>query len=151
MHYKSKPILVEAWVISEVERYSHANIVAVHLLTDEVDLNGNPLTIRRKVLAPMLARITPREGDYWVEAPNPDGSTYAYLNPKDVFESKYKPISKEPGAPVPGDLAAGSGAVESPGSIENLPPADTEEDEDVEPAPKPSKVAAKKGRKRKDA
>ena len=34
----------------------------------------------------MTARMVPREGDYWVV--QSDG--YVYLNPKDVFERKYR-------------------------------------------------------------
>jgi len=35
----------------------------------------------------MTARMTPKVGDYWVI--QEDG--YIYLNPKDVFERKYRP------------------------------------------------------------
>jgi hypothetical protein len=40
--------------------------------------------------AGMLARMTPRVGDYLVT--QQDG--YIYLNPKDVFERKYRPLKK---------------------------------------------------------
>lgn len=39
----------------------------------------------------MLARIAPQVGDYWVI--QSDG--YVYLNPKDVFERKYRPAPEQ--------------------------------------------------------
>ena len=38
----------------------------------------------------MCARMTPKVGDYWVV--QSDG--YVYLNPKEVFERKYRPAEK---------------------------------------------------------
>ena len=39
----------------------------------------------------MCARMIPQVGDYWVI--QSDG--YVYLNPKDVFERKYRPLQEQ--------------------------------------------------------
>jgi hypothetical protein len=52
----------------------------------------------------MTARYWPKPGDYLVQADNPDGTPYHYLNPKAVFEEKYEPsemVSSEPVPPEP--------------------------------------------------
>jgi hypothetical protein len=47
----------------------------------------------------MLARMTPQPGDYLVV----QGDGYHYLNPKDVFERKYTPITQPPASPLLGN------------------------------------------------
>lgn len=49
-------------------------------------------TLAYAVSAEMAARYTPAPGDYYVI--QSDG--YAYLNPKDVFERKYRPRDNDP-------------------------------------------------------
>jgi hypothetical protein len=77
MKYKANPIIVDGF-----------KITAIGNLTQ----NGNMLIttddgLTRQADAPMLSRIIPTIGDYWVI--QEDG--YEYLNPKAVFERKYSP------------------------------------------------------------
>lgn len=76
--YKSLPVIVDAFKIIDV---------GFTMKDDGVPLqieNGEMVIATKE----MLARITPVKGDYWVI--NADG--YIYLNPKDVFERKYKEL-----------------------------------------------------------
>ncbi len=75
MKYIANPIEVDAWRIEAVELHDD-----YALLTLEGGGKNN-------ATAAMLARMTPQVGDYWVL--QSDG--YVYLNPKDVFERKYRP------------------------------------------------------------
>lgn len=77
LKYIANPVEVEAF-----------KIVSLGALSE----NGNMFIecddgITRGADAPMLSRINPAIGDYWVI--QSDG--YEYLNPKDVFERKYSP------------------------------------------------------------
>lgn len=89
MKYRCKPIEVTAYEIVEIpksiiERSPNGKReIAVKLDNGDV----------REVFDYMTSRMLPEIGDYWVEAPNPDGSIYHYLNPKAVFESKYEAIN----------------------------------------------------------
>lgn len=84
MKFVANPVVVEAFVI--MERF-HAYCIS-----------GEPIgTITKlrldngKIVEPteeMMARMEPQIGDYWVI--QSDG--YVYLNPKDVFERKYRPM-----------------------------------------------------------
>lgn len=69
----------------------------------------------------MTARYWPKPGDYLVQADNPDGSQYYYLNPKDVFEDKYVAsevaVADDPD-PLPSlDLGEAVGAPVAEGSV----------------------------------
>lgn len=80
MKYIARPIEVDAFVIEQVGD------------PDPALMGGRELKLAETVgpwiaTHAMLARIEPKPGDYWVV--QPDG--YNYLNPKAVFESKYRP------------------------------------------------------------
>lgn len=77
MRYIGNPIEVEAFKITGIGNVSINGNLAV--TTDD--------GLTRLADAPMLSRINPEIGDYWVV--QPDG--YEYLNPKAVFECKYSP------------------------------------------------------------
>jgi hypothetical protein len=77
MKYIANPVEVEAFKIEEVLPGDDEKPMILKLE------NG-------KLVSPnhgMLARMTPVPGDYWVV--QADG--YVYLNPKEVFETKYHP------------------------------------------------------------
>ena len=79
MKFKARPVIVEAFKI---------------LFTGLKKKDGNvPLTLENgehvEATPEMLCRMpdkTVRQGDYWVIQPD----SYVYLNPKDVFERKYR-------------------------------------------------------------
>lgn len=75
MKYQANPVEVDAQEIVSVGTPLADG--SVHLALR----NGENVTAD----AGMVARMTPKEGDYWVV--QEDG--YTYLNPKDVFERKY--------------------------------------------------------------
>lgn len=79
--YAAKPIVVAAAEITGVD----SNLITGTLITFA---DGSQATASEA----MTARMTPVEGDYWVMAPQGD-TTYEYLNPKAVFESKYTQLS----------------------------------------------------------
>lgn len=78
MKYQANPVIVDAFQIAAIGEY-------------ELGV-GTPLTLDsgENVVATfaMTTRMTPVAGDYWVI--QSDG--YIYLNPKDVFERKYRPM-----------------------------------------------------------
>jgi hypothetical protein len=79
MQYKANPVLVDAFVINQInEIYKSEDL----LLT----LEGGDEVVATKE---MMSRYTPNVGDYWVI--QADG--YIYLNPKDVFERKYSLVA----------------------------------------------------------
>ncbi len=78
MQYQAKPVVVTAFKITAVKEKTLSG--AQYLKLE----NGEDVF----ATAPMLARLTPKVGDYFVT--QPDG--YQYLNPKDVFESKYEAV-----------------------------------------------------------
>lgn len=78
MKYVADPVEVDAFVIIKVGSSGSDGDLA--LLTED--------GVWRPADKGMTARYTPQEGDYWVR--QSDG--YVYLNPKDVFERKYRPM-----------------------------------------------------------
>lgn len=87
MKYIAKPIVVDAWEITDVAKE------AKHLVRNETgsDWVGGETKLlfadREEFICDegMTARMDPKPGDYLVM--QSDG--YVYLNPKDVFEGKY--------------------------------------------------------------
>ena len=84
MKYIANPVIVDAWKIIQVfpRADSHGNNFQILRLENDNLVQAD---------AGMLARINPVIGDYWVV--QEDG--YIYLNPKEVFERKYRPHVKE--------------------------------------------------------
>ena len=81
MKYQANPVVVDAFKITKVMDGSQDHPMILQLE------NG-------KLVSPnagMTARMIPAVGDYWVI--QSDG--YIYLNPKDVFERKYRPLNEE--------------------------------------------------------
>lgn len=76
MRYIANPVEVEAHRIVDV--YSSARSNCLLRLENGVEVEATP---------EMTARTSPVVGDYWVI--QSDG--YIYLNPKEVFERKYRP------------------------------------------------------------
>ena len=77
MKYVANPVVVDAYRIAEV----HASKTRGMRLNLE---SGDVVCATPE----MTSRMTPVAGDYWVI--QSDG--YVYLNPKDVFERKYRPV-----------------------------------------------------------
>jgi hypothetical protein len=78
MLYIANPVEVDAFKIVDVGKHDPGGM--------SVQIDSEP-RMWRLVSAEMIARMTPKIGDYLVE--QSDG--YVYLNPKDVFERKYSP------------------------------------------------------------
>lgn len=77
--YIAQPVVVDAFVITHVEEVVHTpRRVGIPLRLED----GNHVIASPE----MTSRMTPKVGDYWVI--QTDG--YIYLNPKDVFERKYR-------------------------------------------------------------
>lgn len=81
MKYRANPVEVDAFVILGITPKLDGEILYHELKLD----NGQ----RVRADGPLLARMTPQIGDYWVI--QSDG--YVYLNPKAVFERKYSPVN----------------------------------------------------------
>lgn len=79
--YKAKPVVVDAFQIKEI--YSFNQSTGAYELRLE---NGDMVVVTQS----MCARMTPTVGDYWVL----QSDMYTYLNPKDVFERKYKLVDE---------------------------------------------------------
>jgi hypothetical protein len=77
MKYIANPVVVDAWKITFVGD-TWADTGDVYL---EMENNGHMYASRE-----MCARMTPKVGDYVVM----QSDQYVYLNPKDVFERKYR-------------------------------------------------------------
>lgn len=75
MKYIANPVEVDAFKITAINGDDTGPII--------VDLENGKSEIASKA---MTSRYFPQIGDYWVI--QADG--YAYLNPKDVFERKYR-------------------------------------------------------------
>jgi len=79
--YKANPVVVDAFRIAKVgplaDQGGNFRILELE--------NGNLVQADQG----MTARMTPTVGDYWVI--QSDG--YVYLNPKEVFERKYSPLT----------------------------------------------------------
>lgn len=84
MLYRVRPsITVNAFIIEEVRLEEGQDGITLTVRDTET---GH--TMRKLATLDMVSWMMPRVGDYWVVTS--DG--YAYLNPGDVFESKYEPI-----------------------------------------------------------
>lgn len=77
MKYIANPVEVDAFKIRGIGERAASGLLMQ--LEDMTTVVATP---------EMLARMTPTVGDYWVI--QADG--YVYLNPKDVFERKYRPV-----------------------------------------------------------
>ncbi len=77
MKYIANPVIVDAFVIKEIILKNVYGAACIVTLENEEKKEATP---------EMLSRINLKVGDYWVV--QSDG--YEYLNPKDVFERKYK-------------------------------------------------------------
>lgn len=77
MKYIANPVEVQADRITEIGEVDDLGRLALRLE------NGNWYMASK----PMLSRIVPAPGDYLVT--QEDG--YTYVNPKEVFERKYRP------------------------------------------------------------
>ncbi len=81
MKYEALPVIVDAFVIVETNMAKY--LMGADLVLD----NGETVYADRN----MCARMVPKPGDYYVT--QSDG--YVYLNPKEVFERKYKKTETE--------------------------------------------------------
>ena len=79
MKYQANPVIVNAHIIVGVGSILPDGGMRCALQ------NGSNV----KATKEMISRFIPSEGDYWVT--QSDG--YEYVNPKDVFERKYSPVS----------------------------------------------------------
>lgn len=84
MKYQANPVVVDAF-----------KIVSVALLGGDAVIPGQYSCVLDNgendvASAEMCSRYEPGAGDYWVI--QSDG--YVYLNPKEVFERKYSPLSE---------------------------------------------------------
>lgn len=78
MEYTAKPVKVNAHTIIGVGSILPNG--SMHCATQDGE--------NRVATKEMISRFIPSSGDYWVITS--DG--YEYLNPKDVFEKKYRPM-----------------------------------------------------------
>jgi hypothetical protein len=84
MKYVANPVIVDAFQIVKVEPMPPADPpLERNLMLDD----GRIV----KATVEMMARMEPKVGDYWVI--QSDG--YIYLNPKEVFERKYRPFNEQ--------------------------------------------------------
>jgi hypothetical protein len=81
MRYVANPVEVDAFQIVTVGDKTSNGLT---LLLD----NGETV----HATSGMVARMDPKPGDYWVVQV---AGGYIYLNPRDVFERKYRPVSGE--------------------------------------------------------
>lgn len=81
MKYIANSVEVDAYVIEAVAPMEADGSVFLKLSEGQ---NG-------KATPAMMSRMGPNTGDYWVI--QEDG--YVYLNPKDVFERKYRPKTND--------------------------------------------------------
>ena len=79
--YIANPVEVDAFKIVSVGKPSDHD-GSIHVALD----NGKNVIANRG----MTSRMEPKAGDYWVI--QSDG--YVYLNPKDVFERKYRSMEE---------------------------------------------------------
>jgi hypothetical protein len=78
MKYVANPVEVDAYVIKAVKKYLGDDNHYLTLAEIEKEVTATPA---------MTSRMLPVPGDYWVI--QADG--YEYINPKAVFERKYRP------------------------------------------------------------
>lgn len=86
MKYVANPVEVEAEIIEDTNPVEPDGSMVLLVRGD-----GTLHTVRAD--QGMLARYLPKKGDYVVT--QADG--YVYLNPKEVFERKYRPWVARPG------------------------------------------------------
>ncbi len=79
MKYIANPVIVDAFKIVKVGPVADLSAGEQTLKLED----GNLVQTDKR----MTARMSPQVGDYWVI--QSDG--YIYLNPKEVFERKYRP------------------------------------------------------------
>jgi hypothetical protein len=85
MKYVANPVEVQAYRILEIEGAESRDLDKTpifHLVVGD----GESENQRKTATSEMTSRMTPKVGDYWVI--QADG--YVYLNPKDIFERKYR-------------------------------------------------------------
>ena len=92
MKYVANPVEVNAYKILEVQGASSMPGRGITYNLTIGDADGQSENQRVVATPEMTSRMEPRIGDYWVI--QSDG--YAYLNPKDVFERKYRALGKRP-------------------------------------------------------
>ena len=81
MKYIANPVVVDAYVIEAVQEYAWPN--------SEAKTYGITFTLGSIILERgMTARYAPKVGDYYVVQED----SYAYINPKEVLERKYRPL-----------------------------------------------------------
>lgn len=96
MKYQANPVVVDAFVIKEVNSVPRPTIDELEEILNKGKEPVNGLLLKLdngdevNATPEMTSRMTPVTGDYWVI--QSDG--YVYLNPKEVFERKYSLISK---------------------------------------------------------
>lgn len=88
MKYIGNPVEVDAFRIRDVHYEERPMLGYVFIL--QLEDHANPVIVTKE----MTARLIPTIGDYWVR--QADG--YVYLNPKDVFERKYRPATNGTGS-----------------------------------------------------
>lgn len=81
MKYIANPVIVDAYKIIAMGDIQENGDIGITLDNDETVIASKEMT----------ARYMPKDDDYWVV--QSDG--YIYLNPKEVFERKYKQYSGE--------------------------------------------------------
>ena len=91
MRYIARPVEVEAHKITDIRAVvdltpAQKSALGTHTGIALVLENGEIV----QATPEMTARMAPKIGDYWVI--QQDG--YIYLNPKEVFERKYAPLSE---------------------------------------------------------
>lgn len=80
MKYIANPVVADASVISQVSPMRADGAYNIHFIDDQ------GIEQFRVVDAAMVSRMVPQPGDYLVT----QGDGYTYLNPKEVFERKYR-------------------------------------------------------------
>ncbi len=80
MKYVANPVVVDAFKIKCIGMINHEDNLMLELDNDEWV----------KCTPEMRSRYSPSIGDYWVI--QSDG--YIYLNPAEVFERKYSPVTE---------------------------------------------------------
>ncbi len=86
MKYQANPVIVDAFKITTISDLREDGSVRIELEDGAV----------KRASAEMLARFMPGVGDYWVVQED----DYVYLNPREVFERKYR-RQWSPTEPIP--------------------------------------------------
>lgn len=83
MKYIANPVEVTAYKILHIGEWQNHPQKRLPLVIGDAD--GQSESQQVYATAPLISRMEPKIGDYWVI--QSDG--YIYLNPKEVFERKY--------------------------------------------------------------